>query len=89
MLVNDDAAFCAAENTLEKKLDWFCGFGVVPPFSESSGVGVRGADTILLSLLGPKFADPDLTRRCDIMFPLGDVTIPESGGDTGGADIVR
>ena len=39
-----------------------------------SGVGVSGADVIFDNLLGPRVADPDLTRRCDIMFPEGDVT---------------
>jgi hypothetical protein len=29
---------------------------------------------IFESLLGPSAADPDLTLRCDIMFPDGDVT---------------
>jgi hypothetical protein len=38
-----------------------------------SGVGVRGADVLLESLLGPNVVDADLTRRCDIIFPEGDV----------------
>ena len=38
-----------------------------------SGVGVRGADVMLESLLGPKAVDVDFTRRCDIIFPEGDV----------------
>lgn len=37
-------------------------------------MGVSGADVIFDNLLGPRVADPDLTRRCDIIFPEGDVT---------------
>lgn len=61
------------------------------PFSTDSSVGVRGAEVILLSLLGPNDADPDLTRRCDIIFPLGDDTISEFDGETGagGSEMVR
>jgi hypothetical protein len=51
------AAFCAAEKTEEKKP---LGEGVAVPFS---GVGVNGADIMLDNLLGPRVADPDLTRR--------------------------
>ena len=68
LVVREFAAFCAAENTVLKKpvlLD-----GVTDLFS---GVGVRGADVMLESLLGPKAVDVDLTRRCDIIFPEGDV----------------
>ena len=52
------AALVAAENTDEKKpVCWLVlGLGC-------SGVGVRGADCIFDNLLGPRFADPDLTRR--------------------------
>lgn len=62
------AAVCAAEKTLEKKLDC-AGAG---PFS---GVGVRGAAVMLESLLGPS-ADVglDFTRRCDIILPEGETT---------------
>lgn len=69
------AAFCAAEKTDEKK-PVCCEFpGVTEPFS---GVGVRGADVIFDSLLGPILFplanDPERMRLCDIMFPDGDVT---------------
>jgi hypothetical protein len=67
--VREFAAFCAAEKTLLKKPVGL-GFGVIDLFS---GVGVRGADVMLASLLGPNVVDVDLTRRCDIMFPEGDV----------------
>ena len=65
------AAFCAAENTEEKKLPppWVV-LGVAAPFSCR---GVSGADVMFDSLLGPN-VDPDLILRCDIMFPEGDVT---------------
>lgn len=62
------AAFCAAENTVEKK----------PPelgvFAPLSNVGVKGADVIFDNLLGTNVFDPDRIRRCDIIFPDGDVT---------------
>jgi len=65
------AAFCAAENTDEKKLPpWFEGFGLEDPFSWR---GASGADVIFDSLLGPNTADPDRILRCDIMFPDGDL----------------
>ncbi len=57
LLVSVLAAFCAAEKTEEKKP---LGEGVAVPFS---GVGVNGADIMLDNLLGPRVADPDLTRR--------------------------
>lgn len=65
------AAFCAAENTEEKKLPgpWVV-FGVENPFSFR---GVNGADVMFDNLLGPN-VDPDLILRCDIIFPDGDVT---------------
>lgn len=69
LVVREFAAFCAAEKTLLKKPVWLD--GVIDLFS---GVGVReGADVILESLLGPSDVDVDLTRRCDIIFPEGDV----------------
>lgn len=75
LLVRVFAAFCAAEKTDEKK-PVCCGFpGVTDPFS---GVGVRGADVMFESLLGPILFplanDPERIRLCDIMFPDGDVT---------------
>lgn len=75
LLVRVFAAFCAAEKTDEKK-PVCCEFpGVTDPFS---GVGVRGADVIFDSLLGPILLplanDPERMRLCDIMFPDGDVT---------------
>lgn len=75
LLVKVFAAFCAAEKTDEKK-PVCCVFpGVTDPFS---GVGVRGADVIFDSLLGPILFplanDPERMRLCDIMFPDGDVT---------------
>lgn len=42
-----------------------------------SCVGVNGALVMFESLLGTKVPDPDLSRRCDIMFPEGDVTMFE------------
>ena len=75
LFVNVFAAFCAAENTDEKKPVCCCVFpGVIDPFS---GVGVRGADVILESLLGPIFplaSDPERMRRWEIIFPDGEVT---------------
>jgi hypothetical protein len=62
------AAFWAAEKTDEKNPP---ALGVVEPFS---GVGVNGADVIFDNLLGPSAAELDLTRRCDIIFPEGEVT---------------
>lgn len=84
LLVRVFAAFCAAENTDEKK-PVCCVFpGVTEPFS---GVGVRGADVMFDSLLGPILFplanDPERMRLCDIMFPDGDVTtfgFEEMGG---------
>lgn len=63
------AAFCAADNTLEKNPEPGVGG------TAFSGVGVRGADTIWESLLGPMLvAEPDLALLCDIMLPDGDTT---------------
>lgn len=59
LLLRVFAAFCAAEKTLEKKPPVF-GFGVVEPFSR---VGVRGADVMFDSLLGPNVAVPERTLR--------------------------
>jgi hypothetical protein len=75
LFVSVFAAFCAAEKTDEKK-PVCCAFpGVTDPFS---GVGVRGADVIFDSLLGPMLFplanDPERMRLCDIMFPDGEVT---------------
>src|ERR1700738_2877373 len=71
LLLNVFAAFCAAEKTDEKNpLCWF-GPG---PVEEFSGVGVRGAEVIFESLLGPRVPEFVLTRRCDIILPDGDVT---------------
>lgn len=67
LLLKVFAAFCAADNTDEKKPP--CP-GVV-----TSGVGVNGAGVIFESLLGPNVTpEPDRLRRCDIMFPEGEVT---------------
>jgi hypothetical protein len=71
LLLSVLAAFWAAEKTDEKKPP---PPGVVEPFS---GVGVKGADMIFDSLLGPKVPDPDLILRCEIIFPEGDVTALE------------
>lgn len=57
LLLKVFAAFCAAENTVEKKPP---DPGVIEPFS---GVGVKGADVILDNLLGPRVADPDRILR--------------------------
>ena len=84
LLLNVFAAFCAAENTDEKNPPCWPEPGVVEPFSR---VGVNGTDVIFESLLGPSVADPDLTLRCDIMFPEGDVTTP--GFDVAGSDDPR
>lgn len=65
------AAFCAAENTEEKKLPPPCVVPVVAsPFSCN---GVSGAEVMFDNLLGPN-VDPDLILRCDIMFPDAEVT---------------
>ena len=80
LLLRVFAAFCAAEKTLEKK-PLPLGFGVVEPCSK---VGVKGADVMFESLLGPKVAVPDRTLLCDIMFPDADVTtlgLEASGSD--------
>jgi hypothetical protein len=62
------AAFWAAENTEEKN----------PPPPDVAAMfsvaGVRGADVLFESLLGPIVTDPDRTRLCDIIFPVGDKT---------------
>lgn len=81
LLLKVFAAFCAAENTLEKKPVWL--FGVVDPFS---GVGVNGADVMFDNLLGPNDV-PDFTLRCDIMFPDGEVMT--FGLDVTGSDDPR
>lgn len=65
------AAFCAAENTEEKKPLGDC--AVPPGVLISSIVGVRGADMELDNLLGGFVAER--TRLCDIIFPEGDVTM--------------
>jgi hypothetical protein len=63
------AAFCAADKTLEKKPAPGVGG------TSFSGVGVKGADMKLESLLGPMLvAEPDLALLCDIMLPDGDTT---------------
>lgn len=79
LLLKVFAAFCAAEKTDEKNP--LCP-GVIALFS---GVGVNGAAVILESLLGPKVAEPDRIRRCEIMFPEGDVTtfVFETVGEVG------
>jgi hypothetical protein len=84
MLVdNVFAAFCAAESTDEKN----------PPEpgldAAFSGVGVNGAEVILDNLLGPNALVPDLTRRCDIMFPEGEVTTFELVTAGGGSETPR
>lgn len=75
LLVNVFAAFWAAEKTEEKKpVCWALVPGVIDPFS---GVGVRGAEVMFDSLLGPIFplaCEPERMRLCDIIFPEGDVT---------------
>jgi hypothetical protein len=71
LLLSVFAAFWAAENTFEKNPPCVFVPGVKDPFS---GVGVSGADVIFESLLGPKAAEFDRTRRCDIILPDGDVT---------------
>lgn len=68
LLLNVFAAFCAAEKTVEKKPPEL---GVVAPLSS---VGVKGADVIFDNLLGTNVFDPERIRRCEIMFPDGDVT---------------
>lgn len=63
------AAFCAAENMLEKNPAPGVGGAAF------SGVGVRGADMILESLLGPMLvAEPDLALLCEIMLPDAETT---------------
>jgi hypothetical protein len=57
LLLKVFAAFCAAVKTVEKKPP---DPGVVEPFS---GVGVKGADVIFDSLLGPKVPDPERILR--------------------------
>jgi hypothetical protein len=72
------AAFCAAENTDEKKPlgDW--GETAVPPgVFASSSVGVNGAETEFESLLGGFAAER--ARRCDIIFPEGETTTLDFG----------
>jgi hypothetical protein len=80
LVLNVLAAFCAAENTDEKNPP--CGFvpGLVAGFS---GVGVKGAEVMLDNLLGPRVADPDRIRRCDIILPEGEVTTFEPAAATG------
>jgi hypothetical protein len=70
LLLKVFAAFCAAEKTDEKKPPCWLEPGLV----EFSGVGVRGAEVMFESLLGPRVPEFVLTRRCDIIFPEGDVT---------------
>jgi hypothetical protein len=74
------AAFCAAENTDEKKPLGDCPGPTVPPgVLASSSVGVSGADIEFDSLLGG-FVD-ERARRCDIMFPEGDTVTFGFGWD--------
>jgi len=69
VLVRVFAAFCAAENTVEKKPVP----GVEGP--AFSGIGVRGAAVMLESLLGPMLAvEPALDRLDEIIFPAGSTT---------------
>lgn len=56
--------FWTAENIDEKNVE--AGFGETGP---ASGVGVRGAEETVESLLGPAFEPA--RRLCDIMFPEG------------------
>lgn len=70
LLLNVFAAFCAAEKTDEKNPP--CWFG--PGVEAFSGVGVRGAEVMFESLLGPRVPEFVLTRRCEIILPEGDVT---------------
>ena len=81
-LVSVVAAFCAATKTDEKKplelfTDWLPDGVRDPVFLPSSIVGVSGVDIIFDNLLGGCVAGPesDLTRRCEIMFPEGDVIV--------------
>lgn len=70
------AAFCAAEKTLEKKPD--CVSCKLPPNDPFSGIGVSGAVVLCDNLLGPILLvapDPDRILLCEIIFPLGEVTI--------------
>lgn len=62
------AAFCAAD-IIDVKKPEVAPDGVVAPLS---GVGVRGADVIFDSLLGPSVADPALPLLWAIMLPVGD-----------------
>lgn len=80
VLVSVLAAVCAAVNMVEKKPPeppgdpWVPGVRV-PDTLLSSIVGVRGADTALESLLGGRPPMSDLTRRCGVMFPEGEVVV--------------
>jgi hypothetical protein len=67
------AVFWTAENMVEKKVAaWLPGETGPGPFS---GVGVRGADVVLESLLGIIVPEPALALRWDIMFPDGDALV--------------
>jgi hypothetical protein len=61
---------------------------VIAPFS---GVGVNGADVMFDNLLGTTEAEPDRIRRCDIMFPEGDITTfgSEFVGDVGLLEVAK
>lgn len=73
------AAFCAAAKTDEKKPPAASPLEElgerVPRLLASSIIGVSGADMTLDSLLGDCVAESDLTRRCEIMLPDGDVMV--------------
>lgn len=77
MLLRVFVAFCAAENTDEKKPEP-PGVGGRP----FSGVGVSGGSVIFANLLGPRLAaDPDRARRKDTKLPVGEtVTLGTAGG---------
>ena len=73
MVLSVLAAFCAAENTEEKKPlgDWG-GTAVPPGVLASSMVGVKGARIELDSLLGGFVAER--ARLCEIILPEGETT---------------
>lgn len=72
------AAFWAAENIDEKKPDAFGGPLAVD--SRPSTGGERGADVMCDSLLGPWLTEPDLDRRCALIFREGGLPSEDRGG---------
>jgi hypothetical protein len=72
------AADCAAENMDEKNPPG--AFGPPDVDSTPSTGGDKGAAVMVESLLGPWLTEPDLDRRCELIFLAGGLPSDDGGG---------